>query len=347
MDAPILVEVTRDPPGGRFVESRHRGAIAVADASGALVFAAGPIGHPVCPRSALKPLQALALVETGALAALGLDDRHLALASSSHNGEPEHVALARTWADRLGVREADLACGGHPPRFADSLAPGEGPTRFHDNCSGKHLGFLSLARHLGAPIAGYERPDHPAQAAVLDHLAGYLDLPPAEHLVGADGCGAPNIAVPLAALTGAFARFAARAAADRQSAPASILSAMASHPHLIAGRGRLCTEIAAACAGSVLVKSGAEGTYAAFLPEAGLGIAIKIEDGAARRGVSEIVLTSLLEGLGALDPGNTILAARRRDIVRTRLGAPVGEIAYVGPMPQPVSRTREPKREIR
>src|SRR5262245_30666081 len=111
MTNPVLVEVTR----GETVESLHRGAIAVADAEGRLVLALGDVATPIYPRSALKPLQAIALIASGAADALGLAETELALATASHSGEPFHVEAVAAWLAKIGAREEELACGPHPP----------------------------------------------------------------------------------------------------------------------------------------------------------------------------------------------------------------------------------------
>ena len=154
MANPVLVEVTRS---GR-VESVHRGAVAICDGSGRLVHAVGDVEALIYPRSALKPVQALPLVESGAADALGLGTEEIALASASHSGEDMHTSRVAAWLKRIGCSPADLACGPHDIRHEATRqkmrARGEVPTPLHNNCSGKHTGFLSLARHFGTPTAG-------------------------------------------------------------------------------------------------------------------------------------------------------------------------------------------------
>ena len=313
MPNPILVELTR----GDLVESVHRGAVAVADADGAIRLALGDIDSPVYPRSSLKPIQALPLVESGAADAFGLSDEEVALACASHSGEPMHVSRVAAWLERIGCREAELACGPQPPRYQpaleEMLRSGEKPTKLHNNCSGKHTGFLTLAKHLKAPAEGYVDVAHPVQQAVLASLAklsGVID--PAW---GVDGCAAPNFALPLAA----FARALAQIAGRRTVGAGRILRAMMSHPELVGGTGRSCTALMRAAHGKAAVKVGAEGVYAAMLPEPGLGIAIKIDDGAAR--ASETAIAAILAGLGVIDAGMELV---RGPLLNTR-GDAVGE----------------------
>lgn len=325
---PVAVLVWR----GERVESRHRVRVAVVDAAGREVLAVGDVAEPVYPRSAVKPLQALLLVESGAADAREVSEAELALACASHGGEPMHVEPVAAWLARLGLAEADLACGAHPPSFrpaADDLARrGLRPTRLHNNCSGKHTGMLAAALHLGWPTAGYERVEHPVQQAVLAALRELGDTgdlgPP-----GLDGCSLPNWALPLRSLALAFARFAApdtlppgRAAAIRR-----ITAAMQRFPELVAGTGRCCTAVMQALP-SVLVKTGAEGVFGAALPAQGLGVALKAEDGATR--AAEVALLAVLDALGAMtDEARAALTPFARPTLRDHRGAVVGRVAPV------------------
>ncbi len=324
MANPILVEVTR----GALVESIHRGAIAIANAAGTLVQTLGDVETPVYPRSSLKPIQALPLVESGAAEAFKLSDDEIALACASHSGEPMHTTRVAAWLERIGCGDADLACGAHPARYAPvreaMLCGGETPTRIHNNCSGKHAGFLTLARHLGAPTAGYERHDHPVQQAVAKALADLAGID-ADMPWGVDGCAAPNFALPLSGFARALAKLADPSAlpAPRADAARRIIAAMTAHPELVSGTGRSCAVLMRAGKGRVAVKTGAEGVFAAIIPEAGLGIALKIDDGATR--ASETAIAALLEKLGLLHGDAAATALARADVINTR-AAIVGEM---------------------
>ena len=314
MPNPILVEVTR----GAQVESVHRGAIAIADAGGAIRFALGDVETPVYTSSSLKPIQALPLLESGAADAYGLSDEEVALACASHSGEPMHTTRVAAWLERIGCRESDLACGPQAPRaeaaLEDMLRGGEKPTRLHNNCSGKHTGFLTVARHWGVATAGYERADHPVQQAVLtfvEELSGVR-----QPGWGVDGCTAVNFALPLSG----FARALAKLAGRRTVGASRILRAMTAHPELVAGTGRSCTALMRAAHGRAAVKVGAEGVFAAMVIESGLGIALKIDDGATR--ASETAITALLEKLGVVD--GSAMEFIRAPVLNTR-GQPVGE----------------------
>src|SRR5665213_3257951 len=241
MANPVLVEITR----GDLVESVHRGSIAIADAKGNIRLALGDLKTPVYPRSSLKPIQALPLLESGAAEAFGLGDEEIALACASHSGEPMHTTRVAAWLSRIGCGESDLACGAHPSRYEpvaeDMIRRGEKPTRIHNNCSGKHSGFLSVARHWDIATAGYERHDHPVQRAIAKTLGELTEIE-TEFPWGVDGCAAPNFAVPLDAQARAFAKFAAPDALSPERAIACrrIVRAMMVHPELVSGTGRAC-----------------------------------------------------------------------------------------------------------
>ena len=322
MDDPILVEVTRGP----LVESVHRGAIAVSDARGRLRIAVGDVERPIFPRSALKPIQAVPLIETGAADRFGLSDSELALACASHSGEPQHTEPVAAWQARIGCGVADLACVSqrplHEPTATAMILSRERWTPLHNNCSGKHTGFMTLALGVGAPVRGYQEVDHPVQRrveATLTEMAGIAGPLP----WGVDGCTVPNFALPLAALARAMAAFTEPAGqpATRAQACSRIVAAMTAHPELVAGTGRACTVLMRQATG-IAVKTGAEGVYIGILPALGLGLALKIEDGAKR--ASETVLAALLIALGAVKNEGAAAALARAPVLNTR-GVAIGE----------------------
>jgi L-asparaginase II len=283
MNNPILVEVLR----GTLVESRHRGAVAVADADGATVLAIGDVTTPIFPRSAVKALQALPLVETGAADAFGFGDEELALACASHSGEAGHVAGVSRMLAKAGLDAAALRCGAHWPMAQSAVTAvartGE-PSALHNNCSGKHAGFLCVACAKGIDHADYWRPQHPVQRevrAVLEDLTG-ATLSEARRAI--DGCSVPTWAIPLQNLAHGFAKFATGRglAPERARAATRLRGACAQKPWHVAGTGRFCTEIMQLFGARVFVKTGAEGVYCGALPEVGLGIALKCDDGAGR-----------------------------------------------------------------
>lgn len=294
MRNPVLVEVTRGPR----VESRHCGAVAVVDADGATVLALGDVARPVYPRSAVKPFQALPLIESGAAGRFGFGDEELALACASHGGEPAHVAVAERMLARAGLDVGALECGTHWPSHqpsAQALArSGAAPSALHNNCSGKHSGFLCVACAAGVDHHGYVGVSHPVQRevrAAIEDLTG-MALP--EDECGIDGCAIPTWAVPLTALAHGFARFATGRGLgeERAKAAARLRAACAAQPFYVAGTGRFCTQIMQHFGARVLVKTGAEGVLCGALPEQGLGIAIKCDDGGTR--AAEVTMAAMI-----------------------------------------------------
>jgi len=297
---PLTIEVTR----GDMVESRHRAAAVVMDAAGKSLHSWGDVGRLVYPRSAIKPLQALALIETGAAEHFRLGDAEIALASASHSGTPAHTDAVARWLARLGLSERDIECGAHPPmdeEAARALArAGGAPGRLHNNCSGKHAGFLSTALHLGEPTAGYVKADHPVQRRLKRILVemGGADL--AHAPTGIDGCGIPVYGMPLTGLARALAGMADgdRLAPTRGGAVKRIVAAMTKQPVMIAGRERFDTRAMQAAPDAFVAKGGAEGVHVAIVPGLGLGVALKVDDGAKR--AAEVAMAAVLNFLGVL-----------------------------------------------
>ncbi len=324
---PLVIEATR----GDMVESRHSVSFAVSDPTGRILLHGGDIEAPIYARSAIKPLQALALVESGAAEAFELGDAEIALACASHNAEPRHVETVLAWLARIGCSAADLECGPQmPSRETDQIVlirSGDKAGREHNNCSGKHSGFLSVARHLGHPTRGYSRYDHPVQQRVLGLLETMTGLDLSGAPRGIDGCGIPVIGVPLGNLALAMARLAEPddQPEPRQAACARIRRAMAAEPFLVAGSHRFCTEVMAATAGRALVKGGAEGVYCGSVPQQGLGIAVKAADGAGR--AASAAMGALLTRLEAITgPEAERLAATLTPPIRNRAGLVVGRV---------------------
>jgi L-asparaginase II len=294
MRNPELVEVTR----GNLVESRHRGAVVVMDADGATVFSLGDAGQPVYPRSAVKPLQALPLLESGTADRFGFGDAELALACASHGGEPGHVEVASRMLARAGLDGAALECGAHWPSHQASTQAlardARAPSALHNNCSGKHAGFICVACAAGIDPRGYVAASHPVQREVRAAIEGLTGIGVDETQCGIDGCSIPTWAVPLSALAAAFARFGTGQGLgpERAKAAARIRAAIAAQPWFVAGTGRFCTDVMQLFGARVLAKTGAEGVFCGALPEQGLGIAIKCADGAAR--AAEVMMAATI-----------------------------------------------------
>ncbi len=298
---PVLVEVTR----GDWVESRHAGAAVVVDAAGGVVSAVGDVEQAVFPRSAVKALLALPLVESGAADRLGLSEAEIAFACSSHSGEPAHVAAALSMLNKAGRDGASLECGVQWPSHTGSAralaASGHTASALHNNCSGKHAGFICLACDRGEDPAGYVAPDHPTMRAVTAALADTTGVVLSEANRAVDGCSIPTYAVPLRALALAFARFGSGAgmSTERAAAAARIRAAVAANPFMVAGTGRFDTRLMTALGPRVFSKTGAEGVFCVALPELGYGIAVKCDDGAGR--AAEVATAALVTRLLGLE----------------------------------------------
>lgn len=300
MTNPVLIEITRGP----LVECRHRGVLAIARADGSLVAGLGDVAAPVYPRSAIKALQALPLIETGAAAAFRFEKSHIALAAASHAGTERHVSVAREMLRRAGADELALACGIHPPldeAAARALwATGARPGPLHHNCSGKHAGMIATLRFMKEPLEGYWEAAHPVQQRIEAVIEDLADVKLTPGVCGVDGCSVPNWAMSTRALATAFARFGtgrhtseARAVAARR-----ILEAAWAEPELVAGIGRLDTIVHMNFRGDAYIKTGAEGAYAGVFPKLGVGFALKIDDGATRAAdaVARLVTAAYVEG---------------------------------------------------
>ena len=324
MTNPVLVEVTR----GGLVESRHRGAITVVDADGASMLAIGDVARPVFPRSAVKPLQALPLVESGAADRYAFGDEELALACASHSGEPAHVEGVARMLAKAGFDASALACGTHWPSSqaaAFALARSGSPSVLHNNCSGKHAGFLCAARAMGVDHVGYSRPEHAVQRAVRTVLEDLTGAALTDDCRAIDGCSVPTWAMPLQNLALAFAKFGTGHGLrpERARAAARLRTACAQRPWYVAGTGRFCTEIMQLLGSRVVVKTGAEGVFCGALPEQGLGIAIKCDDGAGR--AAEAIMAALIARYLPLDDQERAALARfARPTLRNWNGIEVG-----------------------
>lgn len=325
-----LVEVTRGP----MVESRHDGAAVVTDGAGKIVAAWGDFEQRVYPRSAIKALQALPIVETGAAEAFDISSEELALACASHTGEPMHTARVAAWLERIGATVSDLLCGPqwpmHEPTQHAMIAAGEPPSALHNNCSGKHAGILSTARHFGEPMGGYVDISHPTQQRILGVLEAMTgqELGPAPR--GIDGCSLPTIAISLKWLAVAMARLAApdNLPSARADAAERVKAAWSGYPELMSGTGRFDAAINRALAGRGMVKIGAEGMFCACLPALELGLALKIADGASR--AAEVATAAILRKLDVLSSSDMAeLSAWTRPLLTNRAGIQIGEVRPV------------------
>lgn len=323
----VLVEVRR----GSIVEGRHHGAIAVADADGRLIASAGDPQLVTYLRSAAKPFQALPIVTSGAADRFAFTDEELALAAASHSGEPTHQLAVRTLLAKLGLDQGALRCGIMPPIDRETaIRIGAGllaPSPLQCDCSGKHSGMLAVCLQRGWPLDRYEEPAHPLQREIAGVMSAFLALPPEAIGTGTDGCGVPTFAAPLVNIARAWATLSAPPEPYR-TATTRVLDAMGAAPYMVAGRGRLCTDLMNLAAPAVIAKVGAEGVFCMALRERGLGVAIKVEDGSMR--ALPGIAASTLRQLGVWgDPDTARLLALHNPEIRNHTDTLVGEIRPV------------------
>lgn len=323
MTQPIaMVEIWR----GDLLESQHLGHAVVCDASGQVIEAWGNAEKVIYPRSSCKMLQALPLIESGAADAYGLGIEQLALSCASHQGAAIHTDRVSVWLKELGLSPADFRCGVQKPSDKDAhealIIAGKTPCQIHNNCSGKHSGFLTLNKHLsGGPE--YIEVDHPVQIAARDVFQEMTGETSAGY--GIDGCSAPNYSTSVTGLARAMARMAAPVGSGaRAKASTRLVDAMRTHPDLVAGEGRACTELMRAMGGKVVIKTGAEAVFVAILPEQGLGMAIKIADGGTR--AAECAMAGLLVKYGVLDATHPMAIKRLHGPIRNWNGINTGHM---------------------
>lgn len=324
MTGPVpLAEIWR----GEFLESLHLGHAVICDGAGQIVQAWGNPDQVVLPRSSSKMLQALPLITSGAADAAGLGTEQLALACASHQGAAIHTQRVTRWLDDLGLGESDLRCG---PQLPDDLPArtqmiktDTSPCQIHNNCSGKHAGFLTLGKHLKAGPE-YIDPSHAVQKACLDAFEDATQLTSPGY--GIDGCSAPNYATTLHGMARAMGFFAsAHTRSDSVSTAAVRLrEAMALHPELVAGETRACTELMRAMNHKVAIKTGAEAFFVAIVPEKQMGIALKVADGTTRG--AECAIAALLVRLGVLDADHPATLKRMNAPIINRCGTLTGYI---------------------
>ncbi|HYP53979.1 MAG TPA: asparaginase [Pyrinomonadaceae bacterium] len=337
-DIPVpapLAKVTR----GSLTESRHRGHVVAVDGDGRVVARLGAPETVSFLRSACKAHQAVPLVASGAAERFGFDERELALACGSHNGEPAHTETALSMLRKIGLDASALRCGPQKP-YSDEAAErlrerGEKPTPLHNNCSGKHAGMLALAVHSGADVKTYERPEHPAQLEIARCVARFAGMPVEDMAVGVDGCAVPTFGVTVRAMALMSVRLVAPDAGwdeETKRACRRLVAAVQAHPEMVEGDGELDTELMRRAGGRLVSKVGAEGVYtAAVLPSErwprGLGLAFKLEDGDRKDRARSPVAVECLRQLGALDAADVrALAEFAGETLKNHRGDTVGEV---------------------
>lgn len=273
---------------GDMVESAHLIHAAVVNRKQELVAYTGNPFRATFARSTAKPLQALAVLAEGALARWSMTAAEIALLCASHNGEPQHAQAVKHFLHKLGLDESALQCGIHPPlheptrlmveRSGMPLSP------LYNNCSGKHMGMLALSVLLQADIHHYLDPDHPVQQRMLDVISALSSVPKAEIVLATDGCGVPVFGLPLDRLAYAYSQFGKpeQQSPSLQQASAAIIQALRQEPFYLAGSERFDTRLIEVTSGRLIGKMGVEGVFTLTLPDTGLAMAIKVEDGSER-----------------------------------------------------------------
>ena len=319
---------------GDLEECTHRGDIAVVDVSGRLIWHWGDPERVTYMRSAAKPIQVLPVIESGAAEAFGLTEREIAVMCGSHNGEDMHVEAVEGILRKIGLAEDALGCGTHEPlcrkQAASLIRQGRQPTSIFNNCSGKHSGMLALASYLGLSRDAYWSKTHPVQSAMKKVVSEMTDYPEERIILGIDGCGVPVFGLPLKNMAGAYARLAdpSGLSEPRRKAVEYVMRSMARHPEMVAGTGRLCTDLIRATGGRVIGKLGADGVYCVAVRDHGVGIAMKVEDGNLRA-IPPVVIT-LLDEMGYLTGEEArVLEPHRRPPVVNNRGEVVGFIESV------------------
>lgn len=331
---PLAVEVTR----GGVVESIHRGSVAVVNLAGEVTLSCGDIRKPVYPRSAIKAFQALPLVETGGADAAGFTDEEIALTCASHNGEARHAETARRMLEKCGFSVDDLECGSHWPYHEESgrtlAVEGKTPCPLHNNCSGKHAGMLALAKHLGVDPKGYVKRTHAVQQRILGTIEAMCGVELDHAPCGIDGCSVPTWGVPLENLAYGFARFGAPddLPPERADACRRIAKAVFANPFMVAGTGRFDTLFMETMAPRAFTKVGAEGVFCASLPDYGLGVALKCDDGAER--AASVMIVAVLRHIGVVSDEDLKSVGKLLDVpLENRMGVKVGEIRVCDDFP--------------
>jgi L-asparaginase II len=327
MDNPVLVEVIR----GETVESLHRGAIAVVDCNNKIVLEYGDINRPVFPRSAIKALQAIPLFETAAVDRFGLTDQEIALACASHNGEEAHAQTSLSMLKKCGLDATSLECGAHWPMYDQAQHPlikaGLKPSALHNNCSGKHAGFVCVACAAGDNPKGYVKAAHPTMRMVSQAIEDMTGYKLGEAASGTDGCSIPTYAIPLRAMAFGFAKLATGRSLGKQRAEAAerIRKAVAKEPFYVAGTGRFDTVVMEILRERAFIKTGAEGVYCAALPETGFGVALKCEDGNSR--AAQVMMGAILSRFVKMsDAEKSAVQPQFQPILKNWNGINVGSI---------------------
>ncbi|KAH0294462.1 L-asparaginase II [Aureobasidium namibiae CBS 147.97] len=333
---------------GDVIENSHIVHAAIVDSNNNLLYSLGDHSRLTLARSAAKPFQALAILETGAAEKFGFDDADVALISGSHNCEQKHISRVKAMLQKVGVTEQDMNCGGHPSLSkvinTGWIKSNFVPTAVYSNCSAKHVGMLAAAKALGVGIENYHLPTHPVQLKIKQVHEQLAGLKPDELRWVIDGCNAPSPALPLQNMALIYAKLGHASELGEDHDDPSIIRnqrrlyhAMADHPDMIGGDSRFCTDFMRSCPGFWVGKLGAEGCYGVGIrdsqqtrdlgAEGGLGIAVKIEDGNI-----DILYAALVEILTRLNLGTAEARERLKQshctLARNTMGIETGHLSF-------------------
>ncbi len=291
-----LVEVIR----GKTVESIHRGDIAVVSLKDDILYELGDSERLTFFRSSSKPFQAIASLESGITEKFDIEQKEIALMASSHSGEEEHINVIKGFMEKVGIAEEALICGSHEPINREAalelITSGTKPTMLHCNCSAKHVGILAACKIKGYELKDYNRYDHPIQKDIDKVISDFTGIAESEIVKGIDGCNIPVHAVSLRNMAYSYANLTNYKFMDGkyEKSQKSLIASMIAFPEMVAGKGRLDTELMKLLKGKVIAKIGAEGVYCASIPSKNIGISIKIEDGNSRA-LGPVILETLLQ----------------------------------------------------
>lgn len=328
---PIIVEVLR----GHAVESVHQVMVAVVNEGGSLLHSWGNAQYLTFPRSAIKMLQALPLIESGAADRFQLEEKHIALACASHRGEKEHLEALSQWLEIAKIHESTYVCGPHLPyneaSAHDFIRRGQKPTVLCNNCAGKHAGIISTCLHLGESPEGYEKLEHGAQKRLRQVLSETMKYDHGKAAHGIDGCGIPTYAVPLQNIAIGMSVFVnSKETPARKAACDRIFRAVSKNPFYISGSDEFATTVIEKTQGRAIIKGGAEGVLAGFIPEKKVAFALKCADGAGR--ATQLATVQLLVQLGGMSLSEAkALAKFSQPTITNWKGDVVGQLRIAKP----------------
>lgn len=277
---PILVEVFR----ANVLESFHRGAICIVNENNEVIYSKGNIAQVCYPRSAMKFIQVLPLIVLGGVEKFGFTLEEIAIMCGSHNAEKEHISIVESILHKIGLSRNELFCGPQYPtskRDADALIKqNKKPEHIHNNCSGKHAGMLALCQLMGVSTLDYINPNHAIQQLILEYVELLYEYPRAQMVTALDGCSAPIYSIPVINQAIAFKNLVSNQYENKLAqACKMVIEAVGTHPFMVAGSKRYCTDMMQICAPHIIGKTGAEGIFCMSLPQHKLGVCIKIDDG--------------------------------------------------------------------